>query len=119
MAKQERLEGERYATPAVDIYETDDSVVLFVDLPGVSKDGLALSAKEDELTIRGDVDRGVSKGEDILYAEMPYVDYHRAFALSDAIDREKMSAKLENGVLTLTLPKVERVKPREIPIAFE
>jgi len=119
MADQRRLEGEQRITPAADIYETDDDVVLMVDLPGVSKDGLSLSVSEDELVIKGAVSKGVSRDEEILYGEMAYADYYRAFALSDAIDRERVTAKLEDGVLTVTLAKVERVRPREIAISFE
>ena len=119
MANRKQLEGEHYITPAVDIYETKDDVVLLVDLPGVSKDKLSLSITKDELSIKGEVEKGISKDEEVLYGEMTYADYYRAFTLSDAIDREKVSATLENGVLELTLPKVERVKPREIPISYE
>ena len=93
--------------------------MLWIDLPGVSKDRLSLSITEDELSIKGEVKKGASKDEEVLYSEMTYADYYRTFTLSDAIDYEKVSAKLDNGVLTLTLPKVERVKPREIPINFE
>lgn len=119
MANQKQLEGERYLTPAVDIYETKDDVVLLVDLPGVSKDGLSLNITKDELTIKGEMNKGISKDEELLYGEMNYGDYYRGFTLSDVLDREKVSAKLENGVLELTLPKAERVKPREIPISYE
>ena len=119
MANQKQLEGERYLAPAVDIYETKDNVVLLVDLPGVSKEGLSLSITKDELTIKGEMDKGISKDEEVLYGEMNYGDYYRVFTLSDVLDREKVSAKLDNGVLELTLPKAEHVKPREIPISYE
>lgn len=119
MANRKQPEGERYVTPMVDIYETKDDVVVLVDLPGVSKDGLGLTITEDELTITAAVSRGIAEEEEVLYGEMAYADYFRAFTLSDAIDRQKVSASLENGVLTLTLPKVERVKPRQVPVTFE
>ena len=119
MADQKQLEEERYLAPAVDIYETKDNVVLLVDLPGVSKDGLSLSITKDELTIKGEMSKGISKDEEVLYGEMDYGDYYRAFTLSDVLDRDNVSARLENGVLELTLPKAERVKPREIPISYE
>ena len=115
---RELTESVRRITPPVDIYETETDVVLVADVPGVTKKSLELDIDDDELTIRGtfpEYDRGGEK----LIGEYLYGEYRRAFTLGDTIDREKIAAKLENGVLTLTLPKHEKVKPRKITIETE
>ena len=116
--KKELEENLRRIVPPVDIYETENDIVLVADLPGVSKDSLKLDTESDELTITG-----VFKGQDTdgqkLIDECVYGEYSRTFTLGDTIDREKIKAKLEDGVLTLTLPKHEKVKPRKIAIETE
>ena len=108
----------RRIVPPVDIYETDNDVVLVADLPGLPKEKLQVDMDNDELTIRGTFEEGDSGGEKIL-GECIYGEYYRAFTLGDVIDRGKITAKLDNGVLTLTMPKVEKVKPRKIAIGTE
>lgn len=108
----------RRIVPPVDIYETDNNVILVADVPGVTKEKLQLDIDKDDLTISG-----ISEGQDIdgerLIDECVYGEYRRTFTLADTIDREKITAKLDNGVLTLTLPKHEKVKPRKIAIETE
>ena len=104
--------------PAVDVYESEDSVFVLFDMPGVSKDSIDIQISGDELEVTGRIDREERKGN-VLYSEICRGDYNRTFTLPNIIDRGKISAKLENGVLRLTLPKVEEVKPREIPISVE
>jgi HSP20 family protein len=106
----------RRITPPVDIYETDNDVILVADIPGVGKKNLTLDIDDDELTISGTFEEIKSDGEKLI-DECVYGEYRRTFTLGDIIDREKIAAKLEDGVLTLTLPKHEKTKPRKIEIS--
>ncbi len=105
----------RQIIPPVDIYETKNDVVLIADIPGVSKDDLKLDMSDGELTIRGSFKEENGGGRKLL-DECLYGEYYRTFALGNTIDRDKITAKLDKGVLTLTLPKQEWVKPRKIAI---
>jgi len=106
---------EEYLAPEVNIYETRDGYVLQAEMPGVSKDGLDITLEGNEITIVGRRNRETDSGEAILRERRP-LDFRRAFELDPAIDTGKVSAKMEQGVLTLTLPKSERVKPRKIAV---
>jgi len=105
--------------PAVDIYESRDSLTLLADMPGVTKEGLNIDLKDNTLTIRGEVKPETEEGRTVLYREYQEGDYFRQFTLSNVIDQNKITAALKNGVLTLVLPKVEKVKPRQIEIKTE
>ena len=102
--------------PPVDIYEDSDGVTLFADLPGVSKESLDVQIDKDQLKILGR--RVTGNGGDVVtrYDEIPNKDYYRAFTIGDEIDREKITAIMNNGVLKLVLPKSERIKPKRIDI---
>jgi HSP20 family protein len=104
-----------YVAPEVNIYETKDGYLLEAELPGVNKDGLEITLEANELTIVGRRNSEVASGEPIFLERRP-VDYRRVFELDPAIDTTKVSAKIEQGVLRLTLPKSERVKPRKIAV---
>jgi HSP20 family protein len=108
----------RRIIPPVDIYETEDTVVLVADVPGVTKEGLQIDIDKGELTISGTSERKDSDGE-ILISECAYGEYYRVFTLADTIDLENISARLDDGVLTATLPKREKVKPKKIKIETE
>ena len=99
--------------PPVDIYEENHVYTLKADLPGVSKENLDISFENGELTILGKVQ---PRTEEPNYTEFSASDYKRTFTVSDEIDSAKIAASLENGVLTLTLPKSEKAKPRQIEI---
>jgi len=99
-------EGKVFVPPA-DIVETDESVVVKADLPGVSADHVDVMLEQDVLTIRGRVDRGQPEGYSLAYSEYDTGDYQRVFSLSAEIDADKIDAKLTAGVLTLTLPKAK------------
>ena len=115
---REQTEEVRRIVPPVDIYETENDVVLVADVPGVEKKSLQLDTDNDELTIRGIFQQKNDDGKKLI-DECVYGEYNRTFTLGNTIDREKITAKLENGVLTLTLPKHEKVKPRKITIETE
>ena len=104
-----------YASPEVNIFETPEGYVLEAEMPGVNKDGLQITLEDTELTIVGRRNQQEHAGE-TLFCECPKADYRRVFELDPVIDAAKISAKIEQGVLTLTLPKSERVKPRRITV---
>jgi HSP20 family protein len=104
-----------YVSPEVNIVETRDGYVLEAEMPGVNKTGLELTLENTELTIVGHRHVEPMAGEALLH-ESRQGDYRRFFELDPAIDTSKISARMEQGILTLTLPKSERVKPRKITV---
>ena len=104
-----------YLTPAVDIVETRDAYVLESDMPGVNKDGLEILLESNELTIIGHRSDLPSEAE-CVYRESKPAHFRRVFELDPAVDVDKIDARMEQGVLKLTLPKSERVKPRKITV---
>lgn len=100
--------------PAVDIFENDDGLTLKADLPGVTKDALNIGIDQGLLTIEARAKSNLP-GEQVLREFLP-ASYYRQFQVPDEIDTEKISAEMNNGVLTLNLPKAEAAKPRRIEI---
>jgi len=105
--------------PPVDIYENENEYVLKADMPGVAKENLEIALNNNELTINGTIDRSAGSDEEPKYREFTMCNFHRAFQVSEAVDANAISANLDNGVLTITLPKSEAVKPKKIQIAVE
>ncbi len=103
-------------TPSVDIFETDRELTLLADLPGVTADNLTIDLRENTLTLTGEVEPAAGTDEEGLLVEYQTGKYHRQFSLSNVIDQRKIDAKLKDGVLRLTLPKVEEAKPRQIEV---
>ncbi|MCE9611710.1 MAG: Hsp20/alpha crystallin family protein [Chthoniobacter sp.] len=104
-----------YLTPLANILETKEAYVLEAELPGVAKENLEVSVENGQLTITGRRAVGAPH-ERTVYRESRGLDYRRTFELDPAINAAGISAKLEQGVLTLTLPKAESVKPRKIAV---
>ena len=104
-----------FATPVANILETADGYVLEAEMPGVSKEGLEVTVENGELVIVGRRADKVLPGN-ALYRESRPLDYRRVFDLDPSIDTGKITAKIEQGVLTLGLPKAEQVKPRRIQV---
>ena len=104
-----------YLVPQVNIVETKDSFVLEAEMPGVSKEGLEVLLEGSELTVLGRRQTGVP-GAEPIYRESSPRDFRREFVLDPSIDTSKLSATIEQGVLTVTLPKTEKVKPRKIQV---
>ncbi|HOP64393.1 MAG TPA: Hsp20/alpha crystallin family protein [Spirochaetota bacterium] len=102
--------------PVADIYETEDLYSLKLEIPGVPKENLDISIEENELTISAKSVLDDAAVEKCRYSEFSNMDYRRSFKIGNDIDSNKIEAKLENGVLTLTLHKHEKVKPRKISI---
>jgi len=104
----------RHTTPAVAIYEDADGYTIEAELPGVAKDGVHITVENGELTFTG-AKRSRPAGTRI-YGELAHADYLRVFDLDPAVDTAKISAKMEQGLLTLRLPKAQDKKPRTIAV---
>jgi HSP20 family protein len=102
-----------YLSPGVNIFETSDGYVLEAEMPGVTKEGLEITLEGNEITIVGRRMDETAPGEP-LFRERALADYRRVFELDPAIDTGRIAAKMDQGLLTLTLPKSEKVKPRRI-----
>jgi HSP20 family protein len=114
---QSNLAAERpFVAPDVNIYETGEGYVLQAEMPGVTKDGLEVTLEGSTLTFVGRRGNGDQLPGNVLYRESRAANYRRVFELDPAIDTSKISAEVRQGLLTLTLPKAERVKPRKIEI---
>lgn len=104
-----------FISPEVNIFETSEGYVLEAEMPGVSKEGLEITLEGNELTIVGHRPELLLPGEALLRESQP-VDFRRTFELDPVIDTGKIAAQMDQGVLRLTLPKSERVKPRKITV---
>jgi len=109
------VQRQEFLAPEVNIYQTRDGYMLEAEMPGVNKDGLEIMLEGNELTIVGHR-RCESPGGDALISECRPVSFKRVFELDPAIDTARISAKVDQGILTLTLPKSEKVKPRRITV---
>jgi HSP20 family protein len=108
--------AEQFIAPAATVLENADGYTLEVEMPGVSKENLEMWIENNELTILGRRSMPSVEGT-LLHRESRQENFRRAFELDPTIDAEKISAKIEQGVVTLTLPKAEQVKPRKITVA--
>ncbi len=101
--------------PAVDIYESDEALVLVADMPGVSPENVSIDIRDNLLSLRGTVEIEESK-ERAHFQEYGVGDFYRQFSLGRTIDQSRIEASMRNGVLTLTLPKADSLKPRKISV---
>jgi len=101
----------------VDIFETENEITLLADMPGVKAEDVNIDLRENVLTLEGDAapPENIVSGEDIL-KEYEVGKYYRQFTLSETIDQQKIDAGLNDGILRLTLPKVEKASPRKITV---
>ena len=107
-------EASRYLTPPVDIHETDEALVVTTDIPGVAKDALNIRVDDGILTIEA---RPTHEGNgSAVIEEFGLVNYFLQFELHDAVDQDKIEAGYRHGVLTVTLPKAEAAKPKQIAV---
>jgi HSP20 family protein len=107
---------EQFVAPMATVFETNDGYTLQVEMPGVNKEGLEMWVENNELTIVGRRSMPAVQGT-VLHRESRRENFRRAFELDPSIDAGKINAKIEQGVLTLTLPKAEEVKPRKITVS--
>lgn len=108
--------AEQFIAPAATVLENADGYTLEVEMPGVSKENLEMWVENNELTILGRRSMPSVEGT-LIHRESRQENFRRSFELDPSIDAEKISAKIEQGVVTLTLPKAEQVKPRKITVA--
>jgi HSP20 family molecular chaperone IbpA len=101
-------------TPAVDIFENDTEIVLLADIPGVKAKDLNIDLRVNAHTLDGGVEHFETAGEEPVLMEYAVGKHFRKFSFSEVIDQEKIDAQLKDGVLRLTLPKVEKATPRTI-----
>lgn len=114
LAREETRAQNNYLSPAVDIYETDDGMVVVADLPGVDKSGLEINVEQGVLTLEAHA--GAEVVADEVSREFALRSFYRQFRLPDSIDASASSAVLKNGVLTLKLPRAAAAKPRRIEV---
>ena len=114
--KAETTTPGRVFVPVTDIFETPEALTVVLEMPGVDRNSIEASVENDVVTIEGRIDSTKYEGMRPVYTEYNVGHYARSFALSNAIDQERITANLEDGVLTLTLPKAKHAKPRKIPI---
>ena len=105
-------------SPRVDVHETEDSVLIEADLPGIKPENVEIDVEGDVLTLSGErKTEREEKGEGYHRSERTFGRFERRFALPETVDREKIGAGYKDGVLTITLPKREAVKPRKIEVS--
>jgi HSP20 family protein len=112
----ERGQSEQFVAPMASVVEDTDGYMLQVEMPGVNKEGLEISLEDNELTIIGRRSLPTIDGA-LIHRESRQDNFRRTFELDPSIDGNKISAKIEHGVLTLTLPKAEHVKPKKITVS--
>jgi len=107
---------EQFVAPAASVIENGNGYTMQVEMPGVNKEGLEISMEDNELTIIGRRSLPTIEGA-LVHHESPREDYRRVFELDSSIDMNQISAKMDQGVLTMTLPKAEHLKPRKIAVS--
>jgi len=112
----ERTRSRRVFVPRVDIYETDKSIELLADMPGIDEKMVDITLEKNVLTIVGHVEPVYPEGYNLVYSEYEIGDFERSFTLTDQIDQDQISAKVKNGVLRLSLPKSGKALSRKIEV---
>jgi len=106
-------------TPPIDIFETEDGLVLLADLPGVTGETLELQIQDNKLTLFGRVKSLAPGDAPIVHREYEIGDYLRSFILSDDVDHKRITANFNHGVLKIVLPKAPRTAPRKIEVTTD
>jgi HSP20 family protein len=117
-ANPESTRGGLYFTPRVDIYETENELVLSADVPGVRAEDVDLRYERGELVLHGKV-RPRPRPEQFFQWEYEEGDFYRVFQVHESIDGSRIAAECKNGVLTVHLPKVEAARPRQVQVRGE
>ncbi|MBV9240025.1 MAG: Hsp20/alpha crystallin family protein [Xanthobacteraceae bacterium] len=107
----------RRFVPVTDIFETDQALTVVLEMPGIDKGSVDVRVENDLLSIEGQVDLSKYRGLAPLYIEYNVGNYARSFQLSSKIDQDRITAELKDGVMTVTLPKAEKAKPRRINVS--
>jgi HSP20 family protein len=104
-------------SPALDLYQSNDNMIAVVELPGMRKEDIEISLHDGTLTISGERKRESSGGEKAERTERYIGTFRRSIALPTRVDANKVSASYRDGILTVTLPKAEEVKPKQIQVS--
>lgn len=104
-------------SPNVDIFETDQAITVLADLPGIKADQLSIDLRDNILTLSTEMPATDGRDEEPILIEYGIGKYYRQFTLSNVIDQAKIDARLQDGVLRLTLPKIEKATPRTITVS--
>ena len=115
-ARDEGTHQARFYIPQTDIFETDGALSVVLEMPGVTKENVSVDVEDERLAIEGRINFSNYEKLDPVYTEYNVGHYRRSFALPDKVDIDKITADLKDGVLTVTLPKVDKVKPRRITV---
>jgi HSP20 family molecular chaperone IbpA len=105
---------ETYVVPPVDIYETDDELVLLADLPGVETDSLEIRIDRGTLTLQARARHMIN--DEPIYREYRLTGFYRQFSMPEEFDPDRAEAVMKNGVLTLKLPRAEKARPRRVEV---
>lgn len=111
-----RPEQQPFTVPPVDVFENETGITLLADLPGATREQLAVRVDGDTLTIEAAASIESPRDMQLVWGEAPYPSYRRSFALSRELDTSRIDATLKDGVLRLTIPKVEEARPRRIEV---
>jgi HSP20 family protein len=114
--QEEKVIPSRYFVPAADIFETEEALTVVLEMPSVASNNIDVQIENNTLRVEGKIDHSAYTGIDPVYTEYNVGHYARVFALSDKIDQEAITARVEDGVLTLTLPKSKDALPRRITV---
>ena len=114
--ESDRSKAEQFITPAASVTEIADRYMLEIEMPGVKKDGLEISVENNELSIIGRRSLPAVEGT-LVHRESRQENFRRVFEIDPSIDADKISAKIDQGLVALTLPKAEHVKPRKITVS--
>lgn len=116
VSKDEKTVPGRHYMPYGDIYETENALSVVLEMPGVERKDVNVALENNVLRVEGQIDFSKYEGMEPVYTEYNVGHYSRSFTLSDKIDQGGINAQLEDGVLTLTLPKAKEAQPRRIQI---
>jgi HSP20 family protein len=115
-AKEEKTVPGRFYVPYTDVYETDDALTVVMEMPGVDRKDIEVALENNVLRIEGKIDFAKYQGMEPVYTEYNVGHYARSFTISNKVDQGQISAQVEDGVLTLTLPKTAEAQPRRIAV---
>jgi HSP20 family protein len=113
---QEPTTPMRAFLPTTDIFETEDSLTVVLEMPGVDRDNIEVMIENGVLTVEGKINFNKYEGLQPVYGEYNIGPYRRSFRISSRVDQEKIRAEMRDGVVTLVLPKAEEAKPRRIEV---